>query len=63
MAIGLALNPQLKVLLVRQGSLLDTQSLANVAAQAEAADAQVWVERVTDTGEGVSVLIEDGAVA
>ena len=60
-AIGLALNPELPVVLIRDGSLLDDDSLAEVAKQAAAAGAQVWLERV---GKGVecSVIIEDGEV-
>lgn len=62
-AIGLALNPTLKVLLIRNGNLLDKDSMKLVAEQAEQAGAQVWMEYVTDTGEGVSVMLEDGHVA
>ena len=62
-AVGLALNPKIKVLLIRNGNTLDEDSLRQVAAQAEAADAQVWVEWVTKDPEGVSVMIEDGRVA
>lgn len=62
-AIGLALNPTLRVLLIRSGNTLDEDSLAAVAAQAEAADAQVWIEWVTKNPEGVSVMIEEGRVA
>lgn len=61
-AIGLALNPKLRVLLVRDGSLLDEDSLRLVAEMATAKDAQVWVERV-GTHDAIGVLIEDGAVA
>lgn len=61
-AIGLALNPKLRVLLVRDGSLLDEDSLKLVAEMATAKDAQVWVERV-GTHDAIGVLIEDGAVA
>lgn len=60
-AIGLALNPKLKVLLIRDGSLLDESNLALVAEMAAKAEAQVWVERVEETGT-VSVIIEDGHV-
>ncbi|MEQ8461776.1 MAG: AAA family ATPase [Sandaracinaceae bacterium] len=60
-AIGLALNPQLKVLLVRDGSLLDSDSLRLLGELASAADAQVWVERV-DESALMGVVIEDGAV-
>ncbi len=61
-AIGLALNPELPVLLIRDGSLLDESSLRMLAEMAEAKeDGQVWVERA---GEGAecSVIIEDGHV-
>jgi len=61
-AIGLALNPKLRVLLIRDGSLLDEESLAMVADIAAKNDAQVWMERVSTGGE-VSVVIEDGMVA
>lgn len=61
-AIGLAANPKLRVLLIRDGSLLDPESLALVAKMAAEADAQVWIERVSTGGE-VTVVIEDGEVA
>lgn len=60
-AIGLALNPKLRVLLIRDGSLLDAESLALVADMAAKADAQVWIERV-GTGDPTAVIIEDGSV-
>ena len=60
-AIGLALNPKLRVLLIRDGSLLDEDSLALLCKMAEDADAQVWLERVGTDGD-VSVVIEDGMV-
>jgi DNA repair exonuclease SbcCD ATPase subunit len=61
-AIGLALNSSLKVLLIRNGNLLDDDKLKLVAEQAEAADAQIWCEYVTSNDEGVSVMLEDGHV-
>lgn len=60
-AMGLAANPTLRVLLIRDGSLLDADSLALVAALAAEAKAQVWIERVGEGAE-VSVVIEDGHV-
>lgn len=62
-AIGMALNPLLKVLLVRNGNMLDDDSLQAVAEQAEQADCQVWCEYVTADPKGVQVFIEDGHVA
>jgi hypothetical protein len=63
-AMGLALNPKLRVMLIREGSLLfnDETGLKLIAEMAQAADAQVWVERVS-LGEECSVIIEDGNVA
>lgn len=60
-AMGLALNPTLRVVLIRDGSLLDDDGLRLVAEMAAQRDAQVWVERVGH-GEEVSVVIEDGSV-
>jgi hypothetical protein len=60
-AIGLALNPKLKVLLIRDGSLLDDDSLREIQAIAEKADAQIWMERVGVDGQ-TSVVIEDGKI-
>lgn len=61
-ALGIAMNPRLKVLLVRDASLLDDTSLALVAEMAEAAGAQVWLERVGD-GDPTAVVIADGQVS
>lgn len=59
-AIAMAGNPQLRVIRVRDGSLLDEESLALVARMAEEKDYQVWIERV---GEGkTGFIIEDGMV-
>ena len=60
-AMGLAMNPKLRVLLVRDGAYLDTDSLRLVAEMAAEHDAQVWIERVGE-GEEVGVVIEDGSV-
>lgn len=59
--MGLALNPKLKVLLVKDGSLLDEDSLKMIAEMATAADAQVWIERV-GKGDECTVIIEDGSI-
>lgn len=61
-AIGFAHKPQLRVMLVREGSLLDSEGMKLLGAIAAEYDAQVWVEKVTD-GEPIGVVIEDGEVA
>lgn len=61
-AIGLALNPKLRILLVRNGESLDSESMKLLGELATFANAQLWVERMTETKDGVSVMIEDGHV-
>lgn len=60
-AVGLAFHPNLRVLLIREGSLLDSESLAALTNLAIENDAQLWIERV-GPGEPGAVVIEDGAV-
>jgi len=59
--MGLAANPDLNIMLIRDGSLLDDDSLKLVGEVAEKYNSQVWIERVSE-GEEVNVLIEDGSV-
>lgn len=61
-ALAMAANPQLRVLRIKDGSLLDERSLALIADMAEAQDYQIWVERVDTTGK-VGIVMEEGAVA
>jgi len=60
-AIAMAGNPKLKVLRIRDGSLLDSDSLRLIAEMAQERQFQVWVERVADDGK-VGFVIEDGQV-
>ncbi len=60
-AMGFALHPQLKVLLIRDGSLLDNDNLALIADMAAKEDGQIWIERVGE-GQECQVIIEDGHV-
>lgn len=61
MAIAMANNPRLRVLRVRDGSLLDDESLKVVADMTRDKGFQVWAERVDSTGK-VGIVIEDGSV-
>lgn len=61
-AIGIALNPELKVILIRNGNDLGHNNLHLIAQMAEAHGAQVWIERIAG-GDGLqTVVIEDGEV-
>lgn len=61
LAMALAMNPDIRVVRITDGSLLDGANMELVAKMAAEAGAQVWLERVSDEGE-VGVVIEDGAV-
>jgi len=60
-AMGLSMNPELKIMLIRDGSLLDPESMKVLAEMAEAEGGQVWVERVSE-GDECTVIIEDGSI-
>jgi len=62
LGMAMALNPTLRVVRIVDGSLLDADGMAEIAAMARAADYQVWIERVEDASE-TAVVIEDGQVA
>lgn len=60
-AMGFAMNPKLRVLLIREGSGLDEDALRLVAELAEEAKGQLFIERVGDKDES-AIIIEDGMV-
>lgn len=60
-AIGMALNPTVKVILVRDASLLDDESLSMIAQLAKDQDYQIWLEVVNSKAPG-AIVIEDGGV-
>lgn len=60
-AIAMALNPKLKVILIRDGSLLDSDGLKAIQEMAQEKDYQIWLEKV-ENGEGSGIYIEDGEI-
>jgi len=60
-AIGIALNPELKLMMIKNGSLLDDTSMEIVAEMAERAGAQLFIERVEREGEE-GIWIVDGEI-
>ena len=58
-AIAMALNPKLRVLRVRDGSLLDEESLKLLEQIVTDNDFQCWIERVDSSGT-VGFVLEDG---
>lgn len=61
-AIAMAGNPKLRVLRIKEGSLLDEDGLGLIRAMAEGGDYQVWIEQV-DTSGRVGIVMEDGSIA
>jgi len=61
-AMMIALNPELRVLIVRNGNDLDSDSLTALEDMASDADFQIFIEIVNETGD-FGITIEDGGVA
>lgn len=61
-AIAMAANPKLRVIRVRDGSLLDEDGMRLLADMADRHDMQVWIEAVDSSGR-VGIVLEDGHVA
>lgn len=59
--IGVANKPELKILFIRDGSLLDKNSLKEIGRMADEKGFQVWIERVGMDDE-CAIIIEDGTI-
>lgn len=60
-AIAAALNPKLRVMRIRDGSLLDSDALARLTAWAKENQQQVWMEAVESDAAG-AIVLEDGHI-
>jgi hypothetical protein len=60
-AIAMAGNPKLRVIRIRDGSLLDKHGMNLIADMAREKDYQVWIERVDSSGT-IGIVMEDGEV-
>lgn len=60
-AIAAAMNPKLRVMLIRDGSLVDEEGLALLEGLAKEFDLQIWIERVGKKDK-CAVIIEDGKI-
>lgn len=58
-SLAMASNPKLRVLRIKDGSLLDDKSLELIAKMAGDHDYQIWIERV-EAGDAVGIVMEDG---
>lgn len=61
-AMAMAMNPDLRVICIRDASLLDADNFKAISDLAAEKDYQVWFESIDPRGDA-GILIEDGAVA
>lgn len=61
-AIGAAINPELKVMLIRQGAGITDSTLKLMAKYAQKHDLQLWIEDCRADKKRATVIIEDGTV-
>jgi len=61
--VAMALNPQLRVMLIDEGSELDSEHLFALEKIAADKDYQIWLTRVEEGEGGVGFRIEDGSNA
>jgi len=61
-AIAMAMNPEIRVIFIREGSLLDKEGFDGIVEMAREKDYQVWIEKVSDD-KGVGIYLEAGEIA
>lgn len=61
-AMVISQDPNIRVIRIQDGSLLDSESMAVIVQMAETYDLQFWVEKVDESGK-LGVVIEDGEVS
>lgn len=61
MSIAMALNPEIRVIRITDGSLLDSENMKVIEEMAKDKDFQIWIEKVDETGK-VGIYIEEGEV-
>jgi hypothetical protein len=59
-AMAMALNPTIRVLRVKDGSLLDDENMSVLEGMAKENDFQIWIEVVKTNGVGF--ILEDGEI-
>ena len=60
--MAIVMNPRLKIIRVRDGSLLDDDAMELLNKIADEYDYSIWIERVDSSGK-IGFVIEDGKLA
>jgi len=58
-AMVIAANPQIRVVRIQDGSLLDSESMQVIKDMGEQFDIQFWIEKVDESGK-IGIVMEDG---
>ena len=61
LAIAISLNPQIRVIRICDGSLLDKENLKAIEKIAKANTMQIWIEKVDETGK-IGFYIQEGKI-
>jgi len=61
MAVAMKLNPEIRVIRITDGSLLDSENMKVIEELAKEQDYQIWIEKVDETGK-VGIYIEEGEI-
>jgi ABC-type phosphate transport system ATPase subunit len=61
-AIAMALNPELKIILIKDGSLLDAEGTKAIMEIAKDKDYQLWIEKCADEKGPLGIYIENGEI-
>lgn len=61
--VAMSQNPTLKIIIIREGALMNSANLAMIAKMAEERGFQVWVEKFQEAPGDVGLHIVDGAIA
>lgn len=62
LALGIASNPKLRVIRIRDGGLFDDEAMAVIREVAEEENFQIWVEAVRGFGDPEEIIMENGEV-
>ena len=61
LAIAMAMNPKIKVIRIKDGSLIDSEHMAIIESMAREKDFQIWIE-VMSNDDKIGIVISDGTV-
>lgn len=61
--VAMSQNPKLKIVMIREGALLNTANTAMIASLAAERGYQVWIEKFQEQKGDVGIHIVDGAIA